>query len=124
MSALHRACRDGDAEAASHLLAPGEAPPAAADLANARDAHSCTPLHWAADCGCEAAARLLLGAGAEVDATDGDGQTPLHYAALCERQGMARLLLAAGADAGATTREGETAAELGPPGWEAVWRRA
>jgi ankyrin repeat protein len=40
-----------------------------------------TPLYCAASAGCEAAVRLLLGAGAEVDEPSGSGCTPLHAAA-------------------------------------------
>ncbi|XP_046984023.1 BTB/POZ and MATH domain-containing protein 3-like [Schistocerca americana] len=71
-----------------------------------------TALHWAARRGDVEAARLLVGAGAAVDARDDNGWTPLHVAALSGRAEVAAALLVAGADRGATTRRGETALDL------------
>ena len=45
---------------------------------NARDWKQQTPLHYAATQGHEAAIRILLEHGAEIDAQDEDGWTPLH----------------------------------------------
>ena len=46
-----------------------------------------TPLHFAAMKGGSRVARLLLRAGAEIDAVDIKGQTPLHLAAKCPGTG-------------------------------------
>ncbi|XP_047101093.1 uncharacterized protein LOC124719939 [Schistocerca piceifrons] len=72
-----------------------------------------TALHWAAARGDVEAARLLVGAGAAVDARDDYGWTPLHHAALNGRAEVAAALLVAGADRGATTGDGgQTALDL------------
>ncbi|XP_049946819.1 uncharacterized protein LOC126443013 [Schistocerca serialis cubense] len=72
-----------------------------------------TALHWAARKGDVEAARLLVGAGAAVDARDGGGWTPLHHAAYNGRAEVAAALLVAGADRGATAGDsGRTALDL------------
>ncbi|XP_047104807.1 ankyrin repeat domain-containing protein 23-like [Schistocerca piceifrons] len=71
-----------------------------------------TALHWAAHRGDVEAARLLVGAGAAVDARTDHGATPLHWAALNGHAEVAAALLDAGADRGATTLGGETALDL------------
>ncbi|XP_046983215.1 protein VAPYRIN-like [Schistocerca americana] len=71
-----------------------------------------TALHWAACRGDVEAARLLVGAGAAVDARDDDGWTPLHYAALNGHAEVAAALLDAGADRRATTDGGRTALDI------------
>lgn len=70
-SELHEAVRRNDAARVSRLLADG----AAADDA---DWLGRTPLHCAATSGADALARLLLDAGADVDARDEDGVSPAH----------------------------------------------
>jgi ankyrin repeat protein len=57
-------------------------------------------------------ARLLLGAGADVDGPEGSGFTALHTAAANGDIDLARLLLARGADARRRTPDGRTAADL------------
>lgn len=52
-----------------------------------------TPLHAAAQHGCQAAVQRLLGAGADVNALTRDGCTPLHLAA--GNEAVMRCLLAA-----------------------------
>ncbi|GAA2873773.1 hypothetical protein GCM10010517_34350 [Streptosporangium fragile] len=57
-----------------------------------------TPLHQAAQEGAVQVIKLLLAAGAEVDAVDADGATPLWEAVRHGRDEAVKLLLAAGAD--------------------------
>lgn len=57
----------------------------------------CAPLHRAASGGSVECARLLLRAGADLNAQDEDGQTPLHYAAQNGNSDVERILLAGGA---------------------------
>lgn len=60
-----------------------------------------TGLHFAAQVGDAASARLLLGAKAPVDETSADGMTPLVLAAFSGHGDVARVLLEHGADANA-----------------------
>ncbi|XP_047101524.1 ankyrin repeat domain-containing protein 23-like [Schistocerca piceifrons] len=85
---------------------------AGADLGARGEWRGLTALHWAARRGDVEAARLLVGAGAAVDARDDYGLTPLHVAALSGRAEVAAALLVAGADRGATTRAGDTALDI------------
>lgn len=73
---LHRAAGAGRAEALRELLQHTARP-----LINARDASGATPLLLAAAGGHQAAAILLAGKGADVEAEDKDGETPLGAAA-------------------------------------------
>jgi len=65
-----------------------------------------TMLHWIAEEGHEATARLLLDRGADIKARTGDGETPLHCAT--KRVRMVLLLLDYGADIEAKNRYGRT----------------
>ncbi len=68
-----------------------------------------TPLHIAAGLGQHEVARLLLSAGAEVNATDTTQQeTPLHHAVISNDAEMMRLLLAAGAEVDVCNLNAET----------------
>ena len=69
-----------------------------------------TPLHFAASHPWgRAAIRVLLAAGADVDARNGSGATPLHVAAGVSRNGaVIAELVEAGADLNARDREGNT----------------
>jgi FOG: Ankyrin repeat len=72
------------------------------------DKHGKTQLYKAARSGSAPAIKLLLSAGANVNAKDDDGDTPLHAAA---RSGLALavdLLLEVGADVSAKTKLGYT----------------
>ena len=71
-----------------------------------------TPLHATAFHGHEGATRLLLEAGAMVNAKAANGGTPLHHAAFLGHGGVARLLLDAGADIDATDIRGRTPVEV------------
>lgn len=70
------------------------------------------PLHSAAAGHDRDICRMLLAAGAQVDARQAGGFSPLHAAAQNGDPEMVELFLSAGADANATTDEGLTAADL------------
>ena len=76
------------------------------DLLDANGAGRTTPLHDAAWEGDAEAGRLLLEAGADVNAADMSRWTPLHLAVQRDHAELARLLLQAGAAEGAIQREG------------------
>ncbi|HXE75191.1 MAG TPA: ankyrin repeat domain-containing protein [Candidatus Xenobia bacterium] len=90
-----RAAKKGDLAALCKLL---KADPS---LVHARDKEGSTPLHWAAWRGQVEAVRLLLEAGAEVNARNQNthwGTTPLHAAAHGNQAAVAQLLLEYGGD--------------------------
>jgi hypothetical protein len=74
------------------------------------------PLHCAAHLGGAGVARLLIAAGAEVNAPGSEGKTPLHYASYGQAE-LVKILLRAGAKAEVATLQGftplHTAAECG-----------
>lgn len=75
-----------------------------------RDAYGAPALHWAAMYGDERMLRLVINAGADVDAQTPEGVTALMHAAI--RPGgevLVQMLLDAGADPGLQTMDGETA---------------
>jgi ankyrin repeat protein len=65
---------------------------------NYRDEAGLTALMRAADRNATDVIRLLVAAGADMNATDDDGQTALHYAALCDHEEAAGLLVSCGAN--------------------------
>ena len=72
-----------------------------------------TPLHSAlANPHNSAVGQLLIGAGANLNATQARGYTPLHYAALNGLDQVVRSLIAHGADASVRDHKGKTAYEL------------
>jgi len=74
---------------------------------NAPQGDGMTALHWAASHGDAAEVKLLLGAGARVDATTRNGNyTPLHMASRGGRAAAIKALIKAGANANATTTSG------------------
>jgi len=74
------------------------------------------PLHSAAAGQHVQIARMLLEAGAPVNAAQQDGFTPLHAAAQNGQVDMVRLLLEHGADVNVVTRKHETPADLAKAG--------
>ncbi|XP_057676904.1 receptor-interacting serine/threonine-protein kinase 4 [Corythoichthys intestinalis] len=65
---------------------------------NAKDEDQYTALHWAAQNGDEAMARLLLDRGAAINEIDGQGRTPSHVACQHGHENVIRVLLSRGAD--------------------------
>jgi ankyrin repeat protein len=115
-TALLRAARSADVDAMRRLLAHG----ALVDLPQVDGA---TPLMVAAGLGASPidtrgrfrtetqaldAVRLLVGAGADVNARDSLGRTALHAAAASGYSELAQLLVAAGADLAVTDAQGAT----------------
>lgn len=66
-----------------------------------------TLLHLAAYRDQKDSVRLLIEAGAEVNANDKDGNSPLHIAALCGQTKIVQLLLKAGAAANVTNKKSQ-----------------
>ena len=98
--AIADAARRDDADAVRALIADG------ADV-NAAHGDGMTGLHWAALNGNEEIARLLIDAGAELEAATRLGaHTPLHVAAKAGHGGVVEILAGAGADVAAATGTG------------------
>jgi ankyrin repeat protein len=106
-TALHYAAFFGTPGAAALLLDAG----APADSA-ARNPMQVRPLHSAAASGQTETCRLLLAAGASVDARQQGGFTALHAAAGHGDAALVELLLVHGADPSSRTDTGEVAADL------------
>lgn len=74
---------------------------------NAAQNDGMTALHWAAQHGDAATARMLVSAGARLEATTRNGNyTPLHVASRAGRAPVVKALLEAGANANAATSSG------------------
>ena len=96
------AAMGGDVETLRALLEQGS------DV-NARFGDGMTGLHWAARNGNAAIAEVLIGAGADLEATTRIGaHTPLHVASAAGRAPVVKPLLLAGANANAMTTTGAT----------------
>jgi ankyrin repeat protein len=106
-TALHFAAFLGTEACARALLDAGADP-----AARATGTMDVQPLHSAAAARNVGVARLLLAAGAPVDATQTGAFTALHEAANNGDEPFVDLLLAAGADPGRTTDGGQTASDL------------
>lgn len=104
-SAVYAAVRRGDAEALKKELDAG------ADPNQADPRFRITLLGWATLKGDVEAARLLIDAGALVDAGSGEGHRPAHHAAFLGQADVLELLAEKGADLAARSNKGETAAE-------------
>jgi len=102
MSALQAAADGQHAEVVNALLEAGADPDISGGLVDE------TPLKMAATYGYEAIVKLLIAAGAEVDAPDNSGVTALGIAAGRAHSGTVKILLAAGADINATDVYGRT----------------
>jgi len=136
------ACQNHQVEAARTLLALGAS-------ANEIDGDGMPALHWAVfaerpdeihiyrdlakphDTVFRAHAdaptvKLLVGAGAKLDALDADGNTALHHAVLMDAEAAAKVLLAAGAKRTVKNKDGKTPADLAKDrnsGIEAILRK-
>jgi ankyrin repeat protein len=112
---LHYAAKNNDTDGIRERLAAG----VDVNLAETRSRY--TPLHFAVQDGAIGAARVLLDAGAEVQAICTPGLTPLHLAVICWRQSpdgaMIKLLLERGADKTALETNGHTPAEIQGTTW-------
>lgn len=80
--------------------------------ARARNASLIEPLHAAIAGGHAGVARLLVAAGARVDAILPDGSTPLHLAAAAGSAEIVALLLKLGADKSLKNRAGQSPGDL------------
>jgi ankyrin repeat protein len=103
---IHDAARIGTAAEVENIL---KADPAMRDVRNGIGA---APLHHAATNVDPGPLKVLIAAGADVNARDQEGNTPLHMAAYATRSANARLLLEAGADVNAKSAAGRTPLSL------------
>jgi acyl-CoA-binding protein len=91
LTRLGAAAADGDAAGLAAALDGGADPSAQAEADD-----RATPLHLAADAGSLDCVRVLLAAGADVNAVDAHGGTPLSYAVAAGREAVADALRGAG----------------------------
>lgn len=73
-----------------------------------KDSSGSTPLHWACGSNDPTTVKLLLEAGADMEAKDNDGESPLHWACRADCPETAIILLEAGADINAKNNDGYT----------------
>jgi uncharacterized protein len=106
-TALHLAAFFGQTEAARLLLERSALPNVVS-----RNQLQVMPLHSAAAGSHLGVARLLVAAGADVNATQRHGYTPLHAAAQNGNAELTELLLDAGADPTARTDDGKSPGDL------------
>jgi ankyrin repeat protein len=106
-SALHLAAFFGKPEAARTLLEAGASP-----LDRSTNDFANQPLHAAAAGRHTEVCRLLLAAGADVNATQHGGYAPLHEVAASGEAELVELFLSAGADPLAPAEDGRTPAEV------------
>jgi ankyrin repeat protein len=104
---LHLAAHYGHAAVVETLIANN------ADVsARSENAMRNQPLHAAAAGRQARVSKMLLDAGADVNATQAGGYTPLHAAAQNGQRDLVELLLARGADVRATSDDGATPLSL------------
>lgn len=77
-------------------------------IIDVKDVNGSTPLHLASISGSNEIIRMVLAAGAEVNAKDSTGMTPLHWASVQGDEEAVKLLLQQGADIHVTDEEGMT----------------
>jgi len=98
---LQEAAAEGDAETVKSMIAQG------VDVDRREDSFYRTALHRAVMSGHAEVAKLLIDAGARLDAKSGDS-TALHYAAENGNKEIVELLIAKGANINAVRRDGHT----------------
>jgi ankyrin repeat protein len=103
---LHEAAAWGFADAARALVDRG------ADVNAVESPGNLTALHWAARGDHRPLAELLLGTGADPNATTAAGWTALHEASAIGSDAIVAMLLSAGADPARRNHEGATALDL------------
>ena len=74
--------------------------------------HGLTPLHWASGHGRVDLAKVLVAAGADIDAQRNNGNTPLHEAANYKKPDLVTYLVLQGADVNLTNNEGKKPGEM------------
>jgi ankyrin repeat protein len=79
---------------------------------NSRGAHGVSPLHWMATLGDAEGIRLLIEAGANINATDDQGNTALHEAVARRQTSAAKMLIERGASIGMRNVAGQTPLNL------------
>lgn len=103
---IHDAARLGSGKDVEQILKTN---PAARDV---RTQQGSTPLHLAATNPDLGPLKVLIAAGADVNARDNDGLTPLHMTAYTQSGKQAELLLQAGSDPFAKTNAGRDPTSL------------
>jgi ankyrin repeat protein len=118
---LHDAVKQGDLECIRALLEVD------AHLANSRsetDPRGTYPLHVAAESGQDAAARMLLGYGADVALVDlENGAIALGWAAFFGRPAVVKILLEAGSEPNQRNKHGLTPFGCAVGGSQGRWRQ-
>ncbi|UCF19278.1 MAG: SDR family NAD(P)-dependent oxidoreductase [Gemmatimonadota bacterium] len=111
---FHEAIVRGDLEAVRELIEAG------VDLNGREPSGGSSPLISAATFGQTEAAKVLIGAGADLDQQNNEGSTALITAAFFAHADIVEALLAAGADKSIRNNNGSTALDAVTPPFEAV----
>ncbi len=80
--------------------------------ANTRGKNGETPLHWMATLGDAQGIRILVDAGAVVDAVDENGNTPLHESSASKQIAAAQMLIELGANQELKNHDNLTASDI------------